>query len=468
MDYEQARAFIKETLKYGSVYGLTGIRGLMERLGNVQEQLSVIHVAGTNGKGSVCAMLASILQAAGYRTGVYASPAVFEPEEIIRINGAMISRKQFTALTETVQAACTDMQKEGMMHPTAFEVETAIAFCYFYKEHCDYVVLETGLGGALDATNLITHPLCSIITAVSMDHMALLGQTLEEIAAAKAGIIKSGCPCVSSEQQPEVAEVLGKKAAETGSRLWFSDSSGIRSFRNDSFQNDSFQNDSFRNDSFQNESFQDSCFQDSQKSGGSWFVTEHLQGRLALAGACQKENLACVLTAVDLLREQGVQISQDALLEGLAHVRLPGRFEKIASAPDVYIDGAHNEGAARCLRQTVRECFAGRRVICVIGVFADKEYKKLLELMASQAERIITVTPRHPRALDGAQLARAAEKLHPAVSYVPDLAQAAQLAQAAAGRDGVVLAFGSFSYLGDFKAAVLGQRQETDVTVQLV
>lgn len=434
MDYEQARAFIKKTQKYGSVYGLSGIRSLMERLGNVQKQLSVIHVAGTNGKGSVCAMLASVLQAAGYRTGVYASPAVFEPEEIIRMNGAMISREKFAALAQTVQAACMDMQKEGLMHPTAFEVETAIAFCFFFNEHCDYVVLETGLGGALDATNLITHPLCSIITPVSMDHMALLGHTLEEIASAKAGIIKAGCPCVSSAQQPEVAEALGKKAAEAGSRLYFSDSCGIRSF------------------------------QVPQKGAGSWFETEHLRGRLALAGSCQKENLACVLKAVDVLREQGIRISQDALLEGLSHVRLPGRFEKIASAPDVYIDGAHNEGAARCLRQTVREWLAGRRIVCVIGVFADKEYEKLLEIMTAQAAsiiKIITVTPRHPRALDGAQLARAARKLHPAVSYVPDLAQAAQLAQAEAGHGGVVLAFGSFSYLGDFKAAVVRQRQET-------
>jgi len=428
MDYQQARAFLNQTARYGSVYGLAGIRSLMARLGDVQKHLRIIHVAGTNGKGSVCAMLASILKTAGYRTGVYSSPAVFEPEEIIRVNGDMISQEKFASLTQTVQVACMDMRKEGLPHPTAFEVETAIAFCYFYQEHCDLVLLETGLGGAQDATNLIAHPVCSVISQISRDHMALLGQTLEEIAAQKAGIIKAGCPCVSSAQPPQVLEVLKHTAEEKGSPFLTADSSCIRHFSYD--------------------------------GTNSLFETETLRGTLALSGACQKENLSCVLAVAQVLQEQGIRLTQEDLLKGLSSVRLAGRLEKIADGPDIYIDGAHNEGAAYYLRETVRSCFAGRKVVYIIGVFADKEYEKLLEIMLPYAAQVITVTPPHSRALDGKKLAETAEKLHPAVVWMPDMAQAVSFAKAAAGSTGVVLAFGSFSYLAGLKTAV--QRQTAD------
>jgi len=426
MDQEQAEAFIRKTWKYGMVFGLESIQNLMARLGNVQDQLRILHVAGTNGKGSVCAMLAGILQAAGYRTGVYSSPAVREPEEIIKVDGNCISREAFAELAGKVQAACMDMQKAGLPHPTAFEVETAVAFCYFRQEACDYVVLETGLGGAEDATNLITHPLCSVLTSISMDHMGILGHTLEEVAAAKAGIIKPGCPCVSSAQKPEAARVLQKAAAEKGSGFRMADNSCIRSF---------------------------SCNGEKSRFEVS-DASSILQGTTGLCGACQKENLACVLEVVRLLREEGIRITQEALLAGLADVRLPGRFEKISKEPDFYIDGAHNEGAARCLRETVRSCFSERRMVYIIGVFADKEYEKLLQIMLPYAARVFTVTPDHPRALDGKVLAQLAGTMHPAVAYVPDLAQAAALAAEAAGAEGVVLAFGSFSYLGELRADV--------------
>lgn len=433
MNQEQAEAFIRETRKYGMIYGLESIRSLMARLGNVQDQLQIVHVAGTNGKGSVCAMLAGILQAAGYRTGVYSSPAVFEPEEIIQVDGKSVPQAVFAELAGKVQAACREMVQEGLPHPTAFEVETAIAFCYFKQEACAYVVLEAGLGGAEDATNLITHPLCSVLTSISMDHMGILGHTLEEIAAAKAGIMKRGCPCVSSVQKPEAAKVLQRAAAEQGIELRAADVSCIRSFSYDEEK------------SWYEVSAQAEC--DLKKV---W------KGTLGLTGACQKENLACVLEVIKLLREKGIRIPQEALRKGLADVRLPGRFEKISRKPDFYIDGAHNEGAALCLRKTLRSCLlgVGRRIVYIIGVFADKEYEKLLQIMLPDAVQVFTITPDHPRALSGAALAQLAGTMHPAVSYVPDLAQAAALAAEAAGAKGAVLAFGSFSYLGALKAAV--------------
>ncbi len=423
MDYGQARDFIKETGKYGSVYGLDSICGLMARLGDVHEQLSMIHVAGTKGKGSVCTMLAGVLQAAGYRTGVYLSPAVFAPEESFQVGGGLIPQETFAQLAEKVQAACSAMTEEGLPHPTAFEVETAIAFCFFKQEGCDLVVLETGLGGTTDATNLITRPVCSVITSISKDHMALLGNTLEEIAAAKAGIIKPGCPCVSAQQEPQVKKVLEQTAAAQNSELRFADDSHICSFL--------------------------------YKEENSEYATKKLHGTLALSGAFQKENLACVLETLALLQERGIVVTDEAIQDGLAKAWLPGRFEKISSAPDVYLDGAHNEGAALRLRETIQGCFAGRRVVYVIGIFADKEYEKLLAATLAEAAQVFTVTPDHPRALDGRKLAQLAQKYHPAVTYVPDLAQAAVLAQEAAGQEGVVLAFGSFSFLPQFKRAVL-------------
>lgn len=427
MDYRQARAFLEETGKYGSVFGLDGIRALMERLGNAQDQVPVLHVAGTNGKGSVCAMLAGILQAAGYRTGLYSSPAVFVPEEIIQVDGIAISREEFASLAGDVQAACADMVKEGLAHPTAFEAETAIAFCYFKKKACDFAVLETGLGGELDATNLVAKPVCSLLTSISRDHMAVLGETLPEIAAAKAGIIKPGCPCVTSAQEPEVMEVLRKAAAAKGSALRIADSTLVRKFGYDG---------------------QGSRFEISLDGAGKQ------SGKIRLAGACQKENLACVLLAVCLLQERGIRIPQQAVTEGLSRVHLPGRFERICDKPDFYIDGAHNEGAALFLRQTVQKCFTNRRIVYIIGVLADKEYGKLLQLMLPYASSVFTVTPHNPRALDGRRLAEEAQRFHRKASYMPEIPQAVLAAMKAAGPEGVVLAFGSFSYLGELRRAV--------------
>ena len=190
MTYDEAVEFADSTKKYGSILGLESIRNLMQELGNVQEQLHIIHVAGTNGKGSVCAFLSAALTEAGYRVGRYNSPAVFERREVFRIGETMISKEEYATVFERVQTACEVLTKRGCPHPTVFEVETAAAFLWFYEKKCDLVLLETGMGGETDATNLITHPVCSVLTSIGMDHMQYLGNTIEEIAKVKAGIIK--------------------------------------------------------------------------------------------------------------------------------------------------------------------------------------------------------------------------------------------------------------------------------------
>ncbi len=422
MNYGQARKFIEEIGKSGSVYGLESIKSLMRHLGNIQEPLRVIHVAGTNGKGSVCACISKILQAAGFRTGTYLSPAVFSYRESFQVNGMPISRELFAELAGTVRAACVQMLKEGLPHPTAFEVETAVAFCYFQRENCDYVVLETGMGGAEDATNLVTHPVCSVFTSISRDHTAFLGSTLAEIAQAKSGIIKPGCPCVTSVQEPEVMEVIQKTAASKNCSVWTADDTVLGQYEYDALE--------------------------------SRFVLDGAQVHCALTGAFQKQNIACALAVVRLLRELQVQISRGAVIEGLEQVFMPGRFERIHEKPDVYIDGAHNEAAAQFLKETVQNCFTNRKIVYIIGVLADKEYEKVLEAMLPYAAKAYTVTPDNRRALDGQKLARKAGRYHPAVSYVPDINEALKQAVQAAGTGGVVLAFGSFSYLRALRQAV--------------
>ena len=211
MTYDEAVEFADSTKKYGSILGLESIRNLMQELGNVQEQLHIIHVAGTNGKGSVCAFLSAALTEAGYQVGRYNSPAVFERREVFRIGETMISKEEYAAVFERVQTACEVLKKRGCPHPTVFEVETAAAFLWFYEKKCDLVLLETGMGGETDATNLITHPVCSVLTSIGMDHMQYLGNTIEEIAKVKAGIIKKGCPVVALKQGDSVCEVIKNK-----------------------------------------------------------------------------------------------------------------------------------------------------------------------------------------------------------------------------------------------------------------
>ena len=229
MTYEDAKAYMEEVSRTGSILGLTNIINLMKELGDVQEKLHILHIAGTNGKGSVGAFIESVLMEAGYRVGRYTSPAVFEPFEVWRINQHNIRVEDYLECLEEVKTACEHMQKKGIVQPTVFEVETALAFLYFYKNNCDYVLLEVGMGGETDATNLITAPVCSIITSISMDHMQFLGNTLAEIAHVKAGIIKEGCPVVTgSTQKAEAMREIQTMAEYKGARILIAEESQIK------------------------------------------------------------------------------------------------------------------------------------------------------------------------------------------------------------------------------------------------
>ena len=423
MTYQEARTFIEQTKQYGSILGLTSIRNLMHELEDVQEQIPIIHIAGTNGKGSTGAMVERILRENGYRVGRYSSPAVFSYRESYQLNGAPIAKEAFAECTSQVKLACDRLVLEGKPHPTVFEAETAIAFLFFYKSQCDFLLLETGMGGSTDATNLITHPVCSVITTISMDHMAFLGESLTQIAGAKAGIIKQRCPVVSAVQQPEALAVLERQAEELYAPFCLTRMDSIKDVRYD--------------------------------VGGMTF-SHQIYGtiRTQLSGAYQVRNAACALAVIEVLTKQGYAISQQAVTEGMQKAYWPGRFERILKSPELLIDGAHNEDAALQLRETMENCFTNRPITFIIGVLADKEHEKMLRIMLPLAHKVYTITPDNPRAMSAEALGEEAAKYHPDVEAVVDVKRAVTLAIGQASQDEVILAFGSLSYLGAVKDAV--------------
>lgn len=424
MTYEEAAEFADSTKKYGSILGLESIRNLMQELGNVQEQLHIIHVAGTNGKGSVCAFLSAALTEAGYRVGRYNSPAVFERREVFRIGETMISKEEYAAVFERVQTACEALKKRGCPHPTVFEVETAAAFLWFYEKKCDLVLLETGMGGETDATNLITHPVCSVLTSIGMDHMQYLGNTIEEIAKVKAGIIKKGCPVVALKQGDSVCEVIKNKAEECGSRCVLVE---VPQY-----------------------------MQEAPIWGTTLQDVHYGSVHTALGGIWQRENLSLALAVLKLLEESGYPITKEAVQSGIAKTIWHGRYEVLQTEPLFIIDGAHNPIAAKRLKETIEKDFTNREIIYIIGVLADKEHEKMLRLLLPGAKAVFTVTPDSPRALDGEILAKEARKYADNIWHVPDIGKAVKMAKETAKESDVILAVGSLSYLKEVKKA-LGQ-----------
>lgn len=430
MDYLEARAFLKEKEALGSVYGLSVMRELLKRLGNPERKLKAVHVAGTNGKGSVIAFTASILKQAGYRVGCYTSPAVFAYEEMIRIGDDFIPKEAVARLIGQIKEAAEEMVRDGFSHPTVFEMETAMAFCYFMEQDCQLACIECGLGGGDDATNVIENPVCTAFTPISRDHMGILGNSLLSIGEAKAGIIKAGAYVVSVPQEREVREALEKRAKEKGCCIRF-----CREMEREG--------------------------EGDLRDGGSFPGGENLlfsygnyrNIELGLLGLYQQENAALALEIIECLKDAGYEIPEEAVQIGLVRAKWPGRLQKVSERPDFYLDGAHNEGACRKLAQSVKFYFTNRKICYIMGVFRDKEYEKMLEIMAPYAKALITVTALGARGLDGEKLAESGKKWYPDVYFAANYEEAVEAAKKKAGPKGVVLAFGSLSYLGEIGKA---------------
>ena len=421
MNYEEAMAFLEDTKKYGSQLGLESIRNLMHELGDVQEQVPAVHIGGTNGKGSVGAMLSAVLSEAGYRVGRFATPDVFAYEEEFLMNGKPVTKERLAQLFTDVSEACQKLTAKGLPHPTRFEVETAAAFLWFFEEDCDLALVEVGMGGATDATNLITRPLVSLLTSVSMDHMQFLGNTLREIAQVKAGIIKKGCPVVTVAQKPEVMEVIRQTAGEKQARLIVAEFSQAE----DVVYTPEGSSFSVRGD-----------------GAGSSLPVE-----LGIPGSWQVENALCALKTLEILAGKYPKITRGTVQAGLKEARWPGRLEQISSDPVFFLDGAHNEDAVRKLRFSFDAIFPERTVVYIMGVLADKDYSGMIRQMFRSGDRVFTVTPPNPRGLPAEALAAALQNC--GVSAVPceSSAEAVRHAVAEAGREDVILAFGSLSYL---------------------
>ena len=424
MTDNELEAFIESVSVRGSVYGLDSIKRLLEKTGNPQDGLKFIHIAGTNGKGSILAYISEILKCAGYKTGRYISPVIGDYREKIQINGRMISRKDLREGMERIKDACDEISKEYPC-PTLFEVETALAFSYFKSNACDIVVLETGMGGLNDATNVIKTPVLNVFATISMDHMAILGNTVREIALQKAGIIKPNTPVVSAIQTPEASEVLCEAARHNNTDVTFS-----LKPRNVRYS--------------------------MEKTIFSYGNLKDLE--IGLLGEYQPENAAVALEAVYKLTQQGYDISEKSIRKGLKNTVWKGRFTVVSRRPLFIMDGAHNEDAARRLRESVVRYLKNKPLIFIIGVLKDKEYDAILHHMLDLASFVITLTPPdNPRALPAMDLAEAARKYHQNVTTADSVEEAVEMAMVLAGEDKpkcAIVAFGSLSYLDRLQKTV--------------
>ena len=427
MDGRAAIEWIHSTCKLGSKLGLENVTELSRRMGDAHRRFRSVHVAGTNGKGSVCAMLYTILRAAGYRTGLFTSPYLVDFRERIQADGALIPYGDLARIAGRVRDAVDDMLADGWNHPTEYEIVTVIGFTYFAEQGLDAAVIEVGLGGRLDMTNIIRPDLC-VITPVSLDHTRILGDTLDKIAYEKAGIIKTGVPVVSSAQEPEAARVLRETAGEHNAPITVADKQDVR-------------------------------VTSAGLEGQS--VDFHINGQwetgyaLPLVGAHQAENALTARLAVEEMRRLTYTIPDDALRQGLGRARWPGRVEVAGKDPLVILDGTHNPAGAAALRDAVSTFLAGKKTVLMMGMMEDKDVSGVAAILAPLAKCAVAVRVDNPRAMDTKSLAAIVGK-HIPVQSADDPATALALAKKLAGQDGAVLVAGSLYLIGAVKE-VLGQ-----------
>lgn len=434
MTVEEMRLFLAKTSKTGSVLGLSSMEALCKELGNPEQYGKIIHIAGTNGKGSTGAFVEQALLSLGYKVGRYTSPAVFSYEEIFMINHKPVEPAYLAEIMTEVKNACDRMVARGQDHPTVFEVETAAAFLYFAKEECDFSLIEVGLGGLSDATNVIEKPVVSLITSISRDHTLFLGETITEIAKMKAGIIKDNCAIVKLEQSFEINEVFREKAKATRGgeeRLLFAKAS-------------------------------DYPVNMVTLNGMNIHDPEWGQFSISMCGTCQQENFACAMECLHILCKQGYIVVDDKLnkmKDDLARMKWPGRFEIIRENPLCIIDGCHNPDAAIKLKDTIDTLLQGRRIHYVIGVLGDKEYEKIFATVLPCGESAVCITPNNARGLAKEELMKVAAEYLSDVSVCDTVKDAMKVAfdQCKDEKD-MVLVFGSLSYLGEVKGYVNGLR----------
>lgn len=418
MNYTEAMNYITEKNQLGSVLGLERIRELLTRLGEPQNQCKVVHIAGTNGKGSILACMDAILQDAGYQVGRYISPTVFCYLERFQINGHFMEEAVFADYLSRIRPVVEEMEQDGIIGITAFEMETALAFLYFQEQPVDLVLLETGMGGRLDATNVVEHPLCTILAAISLDHMKLLGDTIKAIAYEKAGILRDDVPCVVYPENEEAMSVI-----ETQCRLH-----NVEPILPDLAQL------TIINEDLNYEIFD----------------YKNVKYELGLLGKHQIYNALTAIEALNVIKDKlKYDLNNVNIQNGLHNAMWRGRFEILERSPYVIRDGAHNMEAARCLYEQITKHFTNRRIIYIIGILKDKEYDAMLSLLIPLASRVYVITvPDNSRALPAEELASVVRKYCQDVILAESPEQAYGLAREAAAPEDVIIAFGSLYYIG--------------------
>ena len=427
MNYTETLEYIHSVKWLGVKPGLERTRQLLAALGNPEKSLKFVHIAGTNGKGSTGACITSVFQKAGYRTGFYISPYITRFNERMQADGVYISDDELIRITEEIRPFADAMADP----PTEFELITALAMKFFLQKNCDIVVLETGMGGELDSTNVIGAPEAAVITALGFDHVSELGPRLADIAKAKAGIIKQGCDVVFYGGDDEADSVVSRVCDELGARLRRADFSRIK---NERFGLD-----------------------------GARFIFEpYGELTLPLAGTYQTKNAAVAVTALEALIEKGYKISGSDIKEGLAGVRWPGRFEILGRDPVFILDGTHNAQGVEATVESLRRHFGDREIVFIIGVMADKDVDSMIGHIAPLAKAFFTVRPDHPRAMEAKTLADRLSCCKKPTTACEPLNAGVTKAIEYAGKDGIICALGSLYFSADIRAAYLQEKTPLD------
>ncbi|MGD0153307.1 MAG: folylpolyglutamate synthase/dihydrofolate synthase family protein [Thermacetogeniaceae bacterium] len=427
ISYDEALDFLVGLTKFGFNFGLQRIEYLLQLLGDPHRQLRVVHVGGTNGKGSTAMMTASVLESAGYRVGLFTSPHLDSYTERYLINRVLISEQRLAELIFRVKPLLEQMVREGHEHPTEFEVCTAIAFLYFYEEQVDFLVLEVGLGGAIDSTNVIPTPLVAVITNIAFDHMDYLGNTIREIATVKAGIIKQGGHAVTASSDPEAIAVIEARCREVGATL-------LRVGAGLNYD-----------------------LIESTPSGTRFNLhspwSDYADLKVPLAGQYQAINAATALGVIEVLRRYcGVVISDGQIGAGFAAARWPARLELLSERPAVLVDVTHNHDGSRKLRAALQEVYHYRRLILVLGMLGDKEREKVVAELAPLAAVVVITRPNSPRAGDWELLATEARRYTKHVHQIEEIAAAVDVALEEAGPEDLVCVTGSFYMVAEARA----------------
>lgn len=480
MDWNEAIALLHGANWKHTKIGLERMRDFMHALGDPQEKLHYVHIAGTNGKGSACVMTQSILTVAGFLTGLYISPHLDQFNERISIDGQMISDADLRRLAARVRAAAETLGEE----PTDFEMITAMAFCYFEEQHCDLVVLEVGMGGRLDATNVISHPEVCAIMHIGLDHTEFLGDTVEQVAAEKAGILKPGADCVLYHQLPGVMDVVQKRFADvnpgaTGTTDVATDAavsadtadsrcaSGAAGTTDGAFDmaHSNHAGASTKSAAARLVITDPTAFTARARTiDGQVFdyrARQHL--RIQLLGNYQMENAMAVLDIIDCLQRRGWGITENAIRAGLAQATWPGRFEVLSRDPLLIVDGAHNPNGVEALVDTIRAYFPDQKINFVMGVMKDKDYHTMLRLIAPYAARFITELPDAHRALRPDELKSEIRAYFDGPVETADSVTAAveRAMEIAEGTDVITICFGSLYQVAEIRNYFISSSRST-------